>query len=89
MYGSLYINVHDQCMTWIVTISYFIFNHFTDGWSAYKSLSKLGFKHKVVNHSKNFVDPKDKSVYTQVCINKRSKSVGSEYFYWSNSEFLL
>lgn len=30
---------------------------YTDGWRGYRNLSKLGFIHKTVNHSKNFKDP--------------------------------
>lgn len=30
---------------------------FSDMWPAYNQLSELGFDHRVVNHSRNFVDP--------------------------------
>jgi transposase-like protein len=29
----------------------------SDAWASYKPLRKLGFEHREVNHSKNFVDP--------------------------------
>ena len=37
----------------------------SDGWLAYKNLSKEGYTHRVINHSENFVDPDDPTVHTQ------------------------
>ena len=37
----------------------------SDKWKAYNKLSSLGYTHKTVNHSENFVDPEDPSVHTQ------------------------
>jgi hypothetical protein len=40
----------------------------SDGWAAYSALEDLDgcfYKHSVVNHSENFVDPADASVHTQ------------------------
>ena len=38
---------------------------YTDAWRAYAGLGRLGYQHRVVNHSENFVDPEDSSVHTQ------------------------
>lgn len=38
---------------------------FTDGWSSYKGLSRLGYNHGVVIHGKNFLNPADKNIHTQ------------------------
>jgi transposase-like protein len=37
----------------------------SDGWRAYNQLAQSGLDHRVINHSKNFVDPKDQSIHTQ------------------------
>jgi len=37
---------------------------FSDQWSAYRQLQNLGYDHKTVNHSENFVDPQ-----TGTCTN--------------------
>jgi hypothetical protein len=37
----------------------------SDGWRAYAHLSSLGYDHKVVNHSQNFVSPLDSTIHTQ------------------------
>lgn len=37
----------------------------TDGWGGYQDLGSLGFRHSVVNHSHNFVNPQDPSIHTQ------------------------
>ena len=37
----------------------------SDKWRAYNKLDQLGYVHKSVNHSDNFVDPEDPSVHTQ------------------------
>lgn len=37
----------------------------TDGWSAYRNLSLLGYSHSVVIHEQNFVSPADDQVHTQ------------------------
>lgn len=42
----------------------------SDMWSAYNSLNSLGFNHRVVNHSENFVNPETG------CIHKPSKAYG-------------
>ena len=36
----------------------------TDGWRAYRRLPELGYGHCWVDHSKNYVDPTDKSLHT-------------------------
>ena len=36
----------------------------TDSWKGYNDVKKY-FKHLVINHSKNFVDPKNKEIHTQ------------------------
>lgn len=41
----------------------------TDEFKSYKILSKLGFNHKVINHSENFVDPNDPEIHTQTAEN--------------------
>jgi len=37
----------------------------TDGWAAYRNLSRYGYVHKVVIHSENFVNPNDPLAHTQ------------------------
>ena len=37
----------------------------TDGWRGYRNLNSLGFRHQVVNHSVNFVNPEDSAIHTQ------------------------
>jgi hypothetical protein len=37
----------------------------TDKWGGYINLRRLGFDHKVINHSENFVDPNDSTIHTQ------------------------
>lgn len=37
----------------------------SDGWGAYRNLSRYGYRHGVVNHSKNFVNPADSTIHTQ------------------------
>lgn len=37
----------------------------TDGWASYGGLSELGYRHSVVNHSLNFVNPEDAEIHTQ------------------------
>lgn len=41
----------------------------TDEFKPYKILKKIGYIHKAVNHSKNFVDPNDPEVHTQTAEN--------------------
>ena len=36
----------------------------TDGWRAYRRLPELGYGHRWVDHSKNYVDPSDRSLHT-------------------------
>ncbi|EFO85585.1 hypothetical protein CRE_29124 [Caenorhabditis remanei] len=36
----------------------------SDGWTAYRRISKLRKSHGVINHKLNFVDPRDSSVHT-------------------------
>jgi len=38
---------------------------YTDQWRGYNALNKLGYNHKTVNHSLEFVSSKDKKVHTQ------------------------
>lgn len=37
----------------------------SDGWKSYNYLRGLGYNHKEVNHSKNFVDPNNPEIHTQ------------------------
>ena len=37
----------------------------SDKWRAYNKLAELGYVHKTINHSDNFVDPDDPTVHTQ------------------------
>lgn len=37
----------------------------SDGWGAYRHLSQHGYQHQVINHSQNFVDPRNHQVHTQ------------------------
>ena len=37
---------------------------YTDGWRAYRRLPELGYSHKWVDHTKNYVDPNDRNVHT-------------------------
>ena len=37
----------------------------SDKWKAYQGLESLGYKHLVINHSENFVDPANPDVHTQ------------------------
>lgn len=37
----------------------------SDCWKAYSGLEELGFTHRTINHSKNFVDPDDPTTHTQ------------------------
>lgn len=41
----------------------------SDSWGAYKTLGQEGYTHRIINHSENFVDPKDKSIHTQ-CVER-------------------
>lgn len=41
----------------------------TDEFRPYKIISKIGFKHKSVNHSENFIDPSDPTIHTQTAEN--------------------
>lgn len=38
---------------------------YTDSFKSYHNLQNLGYNHKMVNHSKNYVDKTDKSIHTQ------------------------
>lgn len=38
---------------------------YTDMWRGYKNLSNLGYNHKTVNHSENFLNPIDRDIHTQ------------------------
>lgn len=37
----------------------------TDGWGAYTGLSGMGYRHSVVIHEENFIDPRDPDIHTQ------------------------
>ncbi|KAF7702811.1 hypothetical protein CDIK_0343 [Cucumispora dikerogammari] len=37
----------------------------TDCWNGYLNVENIGYLHEKINHSKNFVDPKGKSIHTQ------------------------
>ena len=38
----------------------------TFGWGAYRGLGEINnYTHKVINHSKHFVDPEDRTIHTQ------------------------
>ena len=37
----------------------------SDKWKAYNKLGQLGYVHKCINHSENFVDTEDNTVHTQ------------------------
>jgi len=41
----------------------------TDEFKSYRVISKIGFRHKVVNHSENFVNPRDPTIHTQTAEN--------------------
>lgn len=38
---------------------------FSDYWGAHKTIGDLGYKHYMINHSKNFVDEQNKTIHTQ------------------------
>ena len=38
---------------------------YSDGWSAYEGLTDVGYKHGVVIHKENFLNPDDKGIHTQ------------------------
>ncbi|XP_053213686.1 uncharacterized protein LOC128397045 [Panonychus citri] len=38
---------------------------YSDGWKCYQNLNKYDYNHDWVNHSKNFVNPKNPNVHTQ------------------------
>ncbi|KAF7694618.1 hypothetical protein CDIK_2098, partial [Cucumispora dikerogammari] len=38
---------------------------FTDHWKGYLNVSNIGYLHERVNHSRNFLNPRDKSIHTQ------------------------
>ena len=42
----------------------------SDEWKAYSKLRNLNYNHKTVNHSKNFINPKDPIVHTQTIENR-------------------
>jgi len=37
----------------------------SDGWSAYRTISKHGYEHQVINHTEHFVDPENPEIHTQ------------------------
>ncbi len=37
----------------------------SDDWGAYDNLKNIGFRHEVVNHSRNFINPNNPNVHTQ------------------------
>ena len=38
---------------------------YSDEWRSYRQLARLGFVHRTVNHSRNFVNPDEPDVHTQ------------------------
>jgi hypothetical protein len=73
----------------------------SDGWASYAGLDQLNgycYTHKVINHSKNFVDPEDSEVNTQRIENLwmllkrflRSRGTNKARFNWEYvCEFLF
>ena len=45
----------------------------SDKWASYQCLEANGFVHFSVNHSENFVDPKDSNIHTQNLGGMQSK----------------
>ena len=39
----------------------------SDGWRAYRGLEDIGYGHLVINHSKEYVNSKNRNIHTQVC----------------------
>ncbi|XP_027218228.1 uncharacterized protein [Penaeus vannamei] len=37
----------------------------SDGWSAYRTISKHGYEHQVINHTEHFVNPENPEIHTQ------------------------
>lgn len=37
----------------------------SDSWRSYRNIYSLGFNHSMINHSLNFIDPLDPTIYTQ------------------------
>ena len=37
---------------------------FSDGWKAYRKLPTIGYPHRWVDHSKEYVDPSDRTLHT-------------------------
>jgi hypothetical protein len=37
----------------------------SDCWRGYAGIEQIGYSHSMVNHSRNFVDPDDRTIYTQ------------------------
>lgn len=47
---------------------------YTDEWRAYRALSRLPqFRHRVIVHRRNFVDPQDRRLHTQTIENKNGQ----------------
>ena len=39
---------------------------FTVHWKVYLNVSNVGYLHKRINHSRSFLNPRDKSIHTQL-----------------------
>ena len=39
----------------------------SDGWRAYRGLEDIGYGHLVINHSKEYVNSRNRNIHTQVC----------------------
>lgn len=51
----------------------------SDMWAGYTRLGELGYTHRVINHSENFVSPNDRTVHTQNIEN---------FWRWAKRRFL-
>ncbi|KAF7685906.1 hypothetical protein CDIK_3345 [Cucumispora dikerogammari] len=53
---------HDNILVKYVELDTLIF---TDHWKDYLNVTNIGYLHERVNHSRNFLNPRDKSIHTQ------------------------
>ena len=51
---------------------------YSDAWGAYRGLGKINnYTHKVINHSKHFVDPEDRTIHMQNILDSGCTSSSS------------